>query len=258
MKIGIHITTHNRQVFTDQCLKSFYMSEPLHTKLVIVDNASSDNTQEVLKTHHSKFEKYIHCIVYNAQNLHLGAAVRQGWNILKEDYDILGWINNDFLFEPGWESNLLACFSDLNLDYAVGWMLPEREKTRIVTESKKGFYVPKNDVGAAYFLLTKHFLNGVAPSPRPFGNKYVGPGPSFHKLLIKRKLRGIRLASPGILVRSSEYTNPDYHEYYNETFGIRGRPEQLKKFRRNEVKGDFRGGLNWQQFQDKYYTKGKV
>jgi|GEM_PF-3796307 len=250
MKIGLHLTTFNRLLFTKQCLKSIEWSNPNNSIIVIVDNASDDGTREFLNAYSSPLIKQI---IFNAENKGLGYAVNQGWNILKDECDILGWINNDFLFEPGWESNVLACFEDLNLDYIVGTVRPDLESGRVVTSSGKGFYILPSSVGAAYFLLSKHFKKGVAPSTRPFEKGYVGPGPRFHHKLGANKLKGFRIAHPGILVRDSEYTKPEYKKYYDETFGVRSKSKKLAGFRAKESKGKPRGWTNWSKFIEKYY-----
>lgn len=254
MKIGIHLTTYNRWEFTDQCLKSFFWSKPDDIELLIVDNCSTDNTINLLKNYN--YERNSQSgIIYNDTNKGLGFAVNQGWKILSNYCDILGWINNDFLFEPGWKENVLSCFTELNLDYVVGTVRPDRENIKQITPSGNGKYTTINDVGAAYFLLTKHFKNGVAPSPTPFKKGYVGPGPDFHNQLIKGKLKGVRLAHPGVLVRDSEYSKKEHLEYYNETFGVRSLDKNLNKFRLLESKGQRRGWINWNEFLTKYYPE---
>jgi glycosyltransferase involved in cell wall biosynthesis len=250
MKIGIHLTTYNRCLFTEQCIKSFFWSKPENVELLIIDNNSTDGTIDLLK----KYEKDgLAKVIYNRKNEGLGFAVNQGWKILSERCDILGWINNDFLFEPGWEENVLACFSELNLDYLVGTVRPDREDIKEITPSGKGKYNTVNDVGAAYFLLSVHFKKGAAPLPNPFSKGYTGPGATFHYLLRDtKKFKGVRLAHPGILVRDSEYQK-EYAKYYDETCSIRGMEKNLKKYRDLENTGKRMGWINWIEFLNKYY-----
>ena len=119
MRIGLHLTTYNRILFTEQCLRSIIWSEPKFSKIVIVDNNSTDGTRSLITEYFMEKFPIIEKTIFNAENRHLGAAVVQGWNYLKDDCDVLGWINNDFLFEPGWEENLIDCFTEFNLDYIV-------------------------------------------------------------------------------------------------------------------------------------------
>jgi glycosyltransferase involved in cell wall biosynthesis len=249
MQIGIHLTTFNRQEFTKQCILSLLWSKPKNSKIVVVDNNSTDGTVEYLKDL-EKSEPLVEKVIYNNENKHLGYAVNQGWEILSESCDILLWQNNDFLFEPNWEQNVINCFQDLNLDVIVGTVRPDREASRIVTKNG-GTYTKGRDVGAAYFVTTEQYKKGIVPSARKFEKGYVGPGPQFHKRI--KKLHFVRLAHPGILVRDSEYNKEEYVKYYNNTMGIRGREGKLAKWRRMDKNGNPRGWCNWETFLEKYY-----
>lgn len=253
MKIGIHITTYNRLEFTKQCLKSLFLSEPKDCELIIVDNNSTDETKEYLQNlNHPMLKK----IIFNDVNKHLGYAVVQGWNELKDSCDILSWINNDFLFEPGWDENVRSCFIELGIDYAAGLTnLTHKQKIPTSepksTPSGKGKYVLSQNVGAAYFLLSKHFLNGIAPNTEPWYKGYTGPGPSFHYSL--KNLQGVRLLSPGLLLINPEYTADKFKDYYNEVFGLRGLEILLNKFQEQEKKTGSAQGITWNQFINLYY-----
>jgi glycosyltransferase involved in cell wall biosynthesis len=261
LKIGMHLTTFNRLLFTKQCLQSLEWSEPKNLVLVVVDNNSTDGTKEFLKSYSLPYLKQI---VFNDKNGGLGLAINQGWNILKDDCDILGQVNNDFLFEPGWESNVLACFEELNLGWIMGsvegvmwgdqvkgpYSAEYIKSTTKCTPSGKGFYLPPSPGGAG-FVLSQHWKNGtISISPRPFEKGYVGAGPALYNQLLKVK-GGVRLGHPGILVRDSEYSKPEYLKYYDETFGVRSLVRLLQERRRNESKG-YRG-ITWESFVKRYY-----
>ena len=255
MKIGVHITTYNRLDFTKQCLESLFWSKPKNIEIVIVDNNSTDGTVEFLKSIKNEMIKEI---IFNNENKHLGYAIVQGWNVLKDYCDILGCVNNDFLFEPGWEKNIISCFTELNLDYISGLTnLTHKQKIPTsepkVTPSGNGHYVLSQNVGAAYFLLTKHFINGFAPSTEPWYKGYTGPGPGFHYSL--KNLNGVRLLSPGLLLINPEYTSKKFKAYYNEVFGIRGMNSLLSKFQKQELKTGAAQGITWFEFLEKYYPE---
>jgi glycosyltransferase involved in cell wall biosynthesis len=254
MKIGIHITTWNRCLFTEQCLKSLFWSKPKNIELLVIDNNSTDGTINLLK----EYEKNnIMRVIYNDKNEGLGFAVNQGWGELSKTCDVLGWINNDFLFEPGWDVNVESCFTELKLDYIVGTVRPDRENIKQITSSGNGKYNTINDVGAAYFLIAKHFKKGARPLSDPFYKGYTGPGATFHYLLRDtKKFNGVRLAHPGILVRDSEYQK-EYKTYYEETCKIRGMEKTLQKYINLENSGGRMGWINWNEFIDKYYPEKK-
>jgi len=257
MKIGIHITTFNRKKFTEKCFLSLFLSKPKNSEVVIVDNASNDSTKEFLQNLSFPFLKKI---IYNENNHHLGYAVVQGWKELKNSCDILAWINNDFLFEPGWEENVISCFNELNLDYIDGIVnLNHKQKKPIseikTTPSGKGKYVITENVGAAYFIKTEWFNKGIAPLTIPWEKGYTGPGPTFHYSLLNKKLKGVRLASPGILLLDPEYTKKENIDYYNNVFSIRGIDKLLNKFRKKERLNGVAQGITWKDFLNKYGAK---
>lgn len=259
MKIGIHITTYNRLEFTKKCLNSFFWSKPENCEIVIVDNNSTDGTKEFLKEQNNK---KIKTIIYNDENKHLGYAVVQGWNILKDSCDILGWVNNDFIAEPGWDKNVISCFTELNLDYIDGIVNLKHKQKKPISEIKKtksgnGSYVLTENVGAAYFLKTKQFLNGISPLTNPWEKGYTGPGPTFQYTLLEKKLKGVRLSNPGILLIDPEYTKKENIEYYNEVFSIRGIDNTLNGFRDLEKRNGISQGITWNEFLDKYYPNKK-
>ena len=73
--LGIHITTWNRALFTDQCLATLIWSKPKNTKVVVVDNFSTDETRTRI---FPKYEKYDFIdFVLNDDNKHLGYADRK-------------------------------------------------------------------------------------------------------------------------------------------------------------------------------------
>ena len=250
---GMTITTYNRKRFTDQCLKSIIWSKPKHTKIIIVDNNSTDGTREEVL---SKYENHplIEKIIYNSTNKHLGMAVYQGWNYFKNKCKILTVSNNDFLWEPGWEQNAISCFNEItNLDYIIGTIRLEDKTIVQKTKSGKGRYTKITDAGGAYFLLPKHFKAGIYPSVEPFRKGYIGPGKNWQRRLRGLKMNGVRLYSPGVLIRHGEYTNPEYIKYYNKTFGIRDKMKRLKRFRILERANTPAFHINWEGFLKKYY-----
>jgi glycosyltransferase involved in cell wall biosynthesis len=251
MKIGIHITTYNRPIFTDQCLKSFYWSNPKDIDLIIIDNKSEIETINILK----KYEKEKSSrVIYNDKNMGLGFAINQGWEILSKTCDILACINNDFLFEPSWDENIRSCFSELQPDYIIGTVHSDKSRIIQTTKNGKGKYTTKHDIGAAYFITKKLFKDGIRMPSKQFTKNYVGPGPEWHKLLESKKFKGIRLSNPGILVRDSEYSNKENIQYYDETFGVRNLKKKLNQFRELESKGGRRGIINWEEFLQNYYN----
>jgi glycosyltransferase involved in cell wall biosynthesis len=257
MKIGIHITTYNRFELTEKCILSLFLSNPEDIEIVIVDNNSTDKTKNYLQNLKHKDLKQI---IYNNENKGLGYAVNQGWDILQNSCDILAWMDNDFLYEPGWDKNVRACFSELGVDFITGLSNQTVKQKHPVSEPKTtksgiGKYVLTENFGGGNFLLTKFYKNKIIYVEKlPFHKGYTGPGSSFNHLLRKKGLKGIRLNPPGILLLNPQYTSDEYKDYYNECFSSRGMENRLNIYRETEKSNNgIAEGIEWKDFLSKYY-----
>jgi len=264
IKIGVALRTCNRKLFSEQCIKTLLWGSGADVSVVIIDNHSSDGTQEML----AKFQEendIIKQVIYNPENKHPGYAANQGMEILSEHCDVVGAIANDMLVEPGWDKNMKACFEELNVGYMIGLVRLAKEKFKKITPSGKGHYIPTRELAGNVFLWSEHFLKGFKWSVVPWGKGRVGPMPEFHQML-KRGfgkqdlLRGATLATPGFHARQPEYTNPEYIEYYDKTFGERTMVAELARRRKLESEGnanlismEYKNSLDWDGFLNKYY-----
>jgi GT2 family glycosyltransferase len=102
-KIAIVILSWNGLSLTRRCVESLGRSElPSDTRVVVVDNGSSDGTVEYL----SALEHLQ--VIANDKNLGYAKAVNIGISAVPEDFDIL-LLNNDVeLIEPDWLVRLQA------------------------------------------------------------------------------------------------------------------------------------------------------
>ena len=257
MRIGITVTAFNRREFTEQCLLSILWSKPQETAVCLVDNGSTDGTRELLLEYYNKHDIFKH-IIFNKDNLYVGRAINQGWGLLASNCDAVMAINNDFLLAPGWDNNVRACMEELNIDWLIGSVRPSWAQYSKKTLTGKGTYTNFRGMGAAICLRSKHFINGIRPSSELWGRPgYVGHGSSWYKKLKESfpDQEVIRLASPGIVVRNSEYIKPEYVEYYNQTFNTRGRENQLARFRALDKAGKPRGWMDWKEFLKRYHLR---
>jgi len=234
MKISINITTFNRKKMTEFCIDSLVKTtNRKFFNLIVVDNFSTDRTVEMLKE--MKNKKIIDTLILNSENLHLGKAVNQAWDVADKDVDWLLWCNNDFFFMDKWLDNLMLVVNDLDIDYVNCIYLEGISRNKIAKGTPKktkngGSYLEsvlrkkkKYDVGAAPIVKkTAVKKYNIQLLEKPFCKGYTGPGPSFYKQLYKLKLKGVRLDKPSILLQDPEYNNPAFKSYYNSTFKNRG------------------------------------
>ena len=266
IKIGVGIITYNRKLFAEQCIKSILWSNPKDVTIVIIDNQSTDGTQDMLAEYQAEND-IIKQIIYNPENKHAGYASNQSLEILSECCDVVGSIANDVFAEPGWDKNMRACFEELKTGYMISLVRPAKEKHKEITTSGKGHYIKTQEMAACTFLRSEHFLKGFKWSIVPWGKGRIGPMPEFHQRLKRGfkgqdSLRGATLATPGFIVRRCEYTNPEFIEYYNKTFSERTMLTELARRRKLEAEGnaslisfEYRYSLNWEEFLKKYYPE---
>ncbi|MFD2328652.1 glycosyltransferase [Cohnella sp. GCM10020058] len=113
MLTSIVIATFNKLAFTQECIDSIRRhTEPGAYELIVVDNRSTDGTQDWLR------EQEDVRLVQNDDNLGFTAACNQGVAIARGTEILL--LNNDTVVTPRWLSNMLACLYSADDVGAVG------------------------------------------------------------------------------------------------------------------------------------------
>lgn len=111
-KVSILLVLYNQAPLTLLCLESIAQFAPAYCEIVIVDNASSDESGKMLEQ--IKNAK----IIRNADNAGFVRAVNQGAEICRGDYLLL--LNNDALLHPGSIESALRTFEEEPQAGAVG------------------------------------------------------------------------------------------------------------------------------------------
>ncbi len=100
---SIIIVTYNSEASIRMCLDSVLENTRVAAAVVVVDNASTDNTRAILAEYGSRITT-----ILNDENLGFSAACNQGINATGGDFVVL--LNPDTLVTPGWLRQLLAHF----------------------------------------------------------------------------------------------------------------------------------------------------
>lgn len=110
VKASIIVLAYNQlENATKPCIESLYKNTSTEDfELIVVDNNSSDGTDEYLKDLQSKYENLK--IILNQTNRGYAGGNNDG--IKTADGDIVILLNNDTLVTPGWLPNLLAPFEN--------------------------------------------------------------------------------------------------------------------------------------------------
>lgn len=102
MRVTIVIPTFNKVELTKPCLEALVENTPEDLyEVVIVDNASSDGTRELLHQLGGDVR-----VVLNDRNEGFGPACNSGASFARAEF--ICFLNNDTLVRPGWLENLVA------------------------------------------------------------------------------------------------------------------------------------------------------
>lgn len=114
MKISVLITTRNRPEILKQCLKSLIRQSRRPDEIVVVDNSSSDNTNEIIKSFHGLKIKYF-------LEKNIGIAYGRNRGLKEAKGDIFAFIDDDCLATKNWLKEIEKTFkSDKNIVGIVG------------------------------------------------------------------------------------------------------------------------------------------
>lgn len=112
MKTSIIIPIFNQKKYTQKCLESiFLVGSKYNFEIIVVDNASTDDTGEYLKSLGNKV-----VVIHNDKNLGFAKACNQGAKMARGEY--LLFLNNDTVVTPNW-LNILIDELDSREDIAI-------------------------------------------------------------------------------------------------------------------------------------------
>ncbi len=126
MRISVVIVTFNGRERLERALASLEAQTRLPDEMIVVDNASSDGTREMLA---SRFPDVI--VSPQADNLGFGRAVNVGAALATGD--VLVFVNNDVVCETEFVARLTEPLADETVGMVAGVLLQEADPTRIDT-----------------------------------------------------------------------------------------------------------------------------
>ena len=105
------VAAWNKSEVTQRFLESFSRCSAHPWRLIVVDNGSTDATSDLLKT----FADHFPALTVLKNEVNLGCA--RAWNrgiqmALQENSELIGVLNNDLVFAPGWDAGLLKFHRD--------------------------------------------------------------------------------------------------------------------------------------------------
>jgi len=112
IQISVVICTYNRAELLNGALKSLVEQslDPECSDIIVVDNVSTDNTQEVVKTFQELYPKHTITRVYEPRQ-GLGYARKSGFKNARGRY--VAYIDDDALAGHDWLKNVLEFFTSV-------------------------------------------------------------------------------------------------------------------------------------------------
>jgi len=102
-KVSFIIPSWNSSKYLPACIKSIFDQSYENYEIIVIDNASQDNSPEILKNIQSNFEKIR--VIYNTTNKGYCGAINQGYNLSTGEYIV--FMNPDVVLSKYYLENAI-------------------------------------------------------------------------------------------------------------------------------------------------------
>ena len=140
MSVSVVIPLFNQLSYTKICLESLRTAGGVESEIIVIDNGSTDGTEEYLASLPGL------SVVRNPENLGCAAAWNQGVRASHGDWVVI--LNNDVIVSPGWLEGLLEFAEEKGMDI-VSPAIREGEYNYDIGEYGSGFVRRMGDVSRA-------------------------------------------------------------------------------------------------------------
>lgn len=154
MEFYVVIPVHNEEQYIGQTLDSLVSQTLLPKKIIVVNDASTDKSQEIIKQYEEKFS-FIKSVYSSAPKLHQPGtkvinAFYEGFKLLDSAYEVICKFDGDLIFPPDYIETLANVFrNDSSIGMAGGFC-----------------YVKKNDRWELENLTGKDHIRGALKAYR--------------------------------------------------------------------------------------------
>ena len=208
------VVTHDRLPLTKRCIGSLLATQRPEDRLVVVDNASTDGTQDYLRA----LPKDV-AVVLLPENRFPGAATNIGWDtgLRRWSLPLLHRSDNDIEYLPGWQDQVEAAFAE-NRDLVLLGILNLHEDRRIDATDETG--IDEVDaVGGNVVMPRCRFRKGLRWGEEPWGVVHYEDSVMSHNA--KRLGRVARLRRT--VANNMAFNGAlEFPEYYQRTAALRG------------------------------------
>lgn len=249
MKALIAFVSHERLDYTKKSLRSLKETLTIDHKIVVYDNASSEEVRDWLGE--ARAEGLCDAVIFSGTNDYPGAAANAAWELGLSDHmpdaDLLVRVDNDMEFLPGWDTEMVKAFESHTLLGQLGLMNQSQafpgEENRVVPHTVDGYTINRfwTNVGGTMAMRREVYDLGIKYDETPW--QAASPEQPTPQEDVKLSLA---IAEAGFyfgnliphLVIELSYGNTDtYYEYYCRTFTQRGHSAPPRT-RNGEVVGE--------------------
>jgi glycosyltransferase involved in cell wall biosynthesis len=233
MKVGLIISTYNWKEALNVVLESVKLQTSLPEEIVVCDDGSSDDSEELVKNHQKNFPCILKHVWQEDNGFRVAASRNNGINELSEDTDYVVIIDGDMILHPSFIEDHVY-FAEKNCFTQGSRVLISEEKTTqilsrgeinsIISFFSKGIRKRKNTIYLRFFssLLDRpnKQLKGIRAcnmgfwkkdlySVNGFNEKFVGWGREDSEIVV-------RLFNKGIMRKNIKFSAIAYHLYHKE------------------------------------------
>lgn len=132
MRFYIVIPAHNEELYLKKTLDSLVAQTVLPSKIVVVNDASTDNTQQIISKYESEFD-FIKGVYHASEEKHkpgskVVEAFYKGFRELNNDYDLIGKFDADVILPENYFEKMQDLFnSDPKIGMASGLLFIEKK-----------------------------------------------------------------------------------------------------------------------------------
>lgn len=239
MRLVIVLITFNRLSYTKKTLRSLWATIQVPYYLIVVDNASTDGTQDYLANLVDR--NRANQVIFNDENYYPGKATNIGWREGLEEYPHathLMRLDNDMHFEKGWDLKAQEYFKTIDRLGQLGLDFDGGENKTPQYYNGMGLIEWPSCVGGPNIIRRSIFDSGIHYDE----DKWEGSGSAVQEdSRFSRKIK-----NDGWLVGHMDerlsYTFAtkdnwsDYPDYYKKTMLDRGYMENVEFIKKLEEK----------------------
>lgn len=231
MKLLIAMITHNRLDYTKKTLRSLWATIQIPYYLVIIDNASTDGTQEYLSNLVTR--NRANKVILNDTNMYPGKACNIGWIKGLQEYPQathLMRLDNDMHFEKGWDIRAEEYFKNIDRLGQLGLDFDGGENKTPNYYNGMGVIEWPGCVGGPNILKRGIFESGIRYDETPWeGSRSKSQEDSRLSKDIKNDGWLVGHMDERLSWTFATKENwKDYPEYYKKTMYDRGYDEEVK------------------------------